>query len=70
MTIKSNTHTPTLAERIAVHVLAFPLNKPCVNNVPSDQLLNDVLNKLHMFYPGAYADLSPILPLVTVPEIG
>ena len=62
--MKYNHHTEhsNLVERIAAHLTDFPLNKPCTSNVPSDQLLNDVLTRLLLCYPGAYSDLSPGAP--------
>ena len=64
MNIKPNVPTLSLSDRIAVHLVDFPLNKKCVNGEPSDQLLNDVLYNLQLCYPGAYSDYVPLLPII------
>ena len=58
--IKFDTSEPTLAERIAVHLIGFPLDEHCAHFQPADQLLKDVLNQLRLIYPGAYNDLTPL----------
>ncbi len=57
--------TPTdliISQRIAEHLINYPLAEPSDEAAPSDQLLNDVLDHLRMYYPGAYSHFIPPIP--------
>ncbi len=63
MTDGKLTAKKTLEDRIAIHLIDFPLNEPCGNDFQSDQLLNDVLNSLRLLYPGAYREFTPLVQI-------
>ncbi len=55
---------PTIAQRVATHLIDYPLAEPSDAAIPSEQLLNDVLDHLRMFHPGAYDHfVPPVLPV-------
>ena len=57
---------PTISQRVAEHLKDYPIDEPSDQTHASDQLLNDVLDQLRMFYPGAYSDfVLPVPPIAT-----
>ena len=53
---------PIISQRVAEHLINYPLAESIDETTPSVQLLNDVLDHLRMYYPGAYSHFVVPVP--------